>query len=60
MATCINCRSMDHAAERREDESIVRCLDQRNREGVWFALVTAGTRACKHFSPIEEAPSRDA
>lgn len=50
MPTCIDCKSFDREAERREDASLVRCLDQRNRDGVWFRLVTAGTAACRHLA----------
>lgn len=50
---CFECRHFDREAERREERSIVRCFEERNKDGVWFRLVRAGQHACKHFTPFQ-------
>jgi hypothetical protein len=50
-ATCETCTSFDARAHRAEAASLVRCLHEANREGVWHRLVKAGTPACRRFTP---------
>ena len=46
---CIECHQFDRATERTDERSLVRCLDERNRDGIWPRLVRSGMPACRHF-----------
>jgi hypothetical protein len=52
---CIECQKMDRAVLRHRETSLVRCLDDANKEGVWHKLVMAGSPACKLFQPRQSA-----
>lgn len=46
---CVECALFDRAAVRQRENSLVRCLADANKEGVWHKLVMAGSAACKLF-----------
>lgn len=54
-ATCQTCTQFDATAHRAEAASLVRCLHEANREGVWFRLVAAHTPACRRHDPTPAA-----
>jgi hypothetical protein len=46
---CIECRHFDRETKRSEERTLVRCFEERNKDGIWNRLVRAGQPACKHF-----------
>jgi hypothetical protein len=58
--TCLACESFDHATLRAEAATLVRCFEERNREGVWLKIVSGEYLACRYYTPtpisaVEEA-----
>jgi hypothetical protein len=58
--TCRACRSFDHATPRAETATLVRCFEERNREGVWLKIVSGEYAACRHYTPTPIAAAEEA